>query len=168
MRALIIDDDALMRLALKKIILRHYPAMQIEESGNGMEGIILYENYRKFDIIIVDLLMPEMTGDEFLEHVRVTNGDKTTPVVICTALTDRDMVFDLRKKGLTDFIVKPVNVDTTVQKLKNILGPAPVAVEPEAPKPAPAPAPVANNEIEDNDRDIFAEIKQELDKATAV
>ena len=72
----------------------------------------------KFDCIFLDLRMPDMDGHEVLEHIRST--DKETPIIIITALTNRQEAFLARVKGATDYVLKPFVWKDLESKLKGL------------------------------------------------
>ena len=66
-RILIIDDDALMRLALTKILLS--AGYDVEQAGDGDEGLRLQRS-QSFDLIITDLIMPDKEGIQIIRELR--------------------------------------------------------------------------------------------------
>lgn len=66
-RILIIDDDALMRLALAKILLS--AGYDVEQAGDGDEGLRLQRS-QSFDLIITDLIMPDKEGIQIIRELR--------------------------------------------------------------------------------------------------
>lgn len=66
-RILIIDDDALMRLALAKILLSS--GYDVEQAGDGDEGLRLQRS-QSFDLIITDLIMPDKEGIQIIRELR--------------------------------------------------------------------------------------------------
>lgn len=77
-------------------------------TSNGQELIEAYQE-QKPDLLLLDSMMPVMTGFAALKTIRTFLGDRTTPVVILTSLSKSDDVMDFVKIGITGYIVKPVN-----------------------------------------------------------
>ncbi len=89
---LLIDDDEAIRMTLRFILEDH--GYQVEEAGDGLEGLTLIESGHKPDLIILDLMMPRMDGWEFSQryHERVHEKDESpAPIVVISAFRDRPM-----------------------------------------------------------------------------
>lgn len=79
-RILIIDDDALMRLALAKILLS--AGYDVEQAGDGDEGLCLQRS-QSFDLIITDLIMPDKEGIQIIRELR--KEDSTIRIIAMSA-----------------------------------------------------------------------------------
>lgn len=77
-------------------------------TDNGQQFIEAYQE-RKPDLMLLDSMMPVMTGFTALKTIRTFLGDRTTAAVILTSLSKSDDVMDFVKIGITGYIVKPVN-----------------------------------------------------------
>lgn len=89
---------------------------EVVTTTSGKEAIELVRN-QKFDLMLLDILMPEVTGLEVLDDVREFSQ---IPVIIFTARTD---IFEFAKRiGANDYISKPINPDLLVEKIKSVLG----------------------------------------------
>jgi len=84
------------------------------------EALGLIKN-RKPDLILLDLMMPEIDGFEFLEKVRSENHLNDVPVIVVSALTDEENVRKSKKIGAIEFIKKPVDINTLVSTVEKIL-----------------------------------------------
>jgi YesN/AraC family two-component response regulator len=119
-KLLIADDEQLeikaLRLFIEQSILKFD---KIIECGNGREAVqaVLLENP---DIAILDIKMPEMTGDEAVEHIRATTAG--CKVIFSTAYSDFDYAFRAIKLGACDFMLKPVSKNTLIQVLQKTIG----------------------------------------------
>ena len=78
---------------------------QVEIADNGVRGVALAKAFNP-DIILLDLGMPEMTGDEALVEIRKLPEHKTTPVIILTNLGEEEAPKGLRDLGIHSYIVK--------------------------------------------------------------
>ena len=112
---LIIDDDpqirSVLRIALKQA------AMEVSEAGDGAEGLAKAASGR-FDLIVLDIGLPEMDGLEVCRKLRVTDD---TPVLFLTARDDeidRVLGFEL---GGDDYVTKPFSPRELVARIKAIL-----------------------------------------------
>ncbi len=75
----------------------------------------------KPDLILLDLLMPDISGFEFLEGVESNAELKAIPIIIVSALTDDISIEKTRKMGAVEFIKKPVNINTLVNVVEEAL-----------------------------------------------
>ena len=82
-RVLIIEDDEDIQLIYKKMITDTFDHITIEQCYNVKEDLEAVEK-QKPDMIFMDLLMPVMSGEVFLEHLRHEMKVKEVPVVVCS------------------------------------------------------------------------------------
>ena len=70
------------------------------------------------EVIILDILIPVMDGKEFLRNLRGKLGGQRPFVIICTTSHDIETIQDLKKYGISGYIVKPYPADKLINKLK--------------------------------------------------
>ncbi len=75
----------------------------------------------KPDLIILDLMLPGLQGEDFVKFVKSKDELKEIPILISTAKTDDELFVKLLESGADDFIVKPFSVKVLVAKVKAIL-----------------------------------------------
>ncbi|MDR1931882.1 MAG: response regulator [Spirochaetales bacterium] len=85
-----------------------------------MASMILKSN--KVDLILLDIEMPEMSGFEYLKHLRQTPQYRDIPVIFVTSHATKEFIVQAMNSGAKDFIVKPVNPDTLTEKIYAALG----------------------------------------------
>lgn len=100
--AIIEDDQAISQMYRIKF---ESEGFEVETAENGKLGLQLCEKLRP-DIILLDLMMPEMTGDEMLEKLRMTTFGKDTKVVILTNMGEQEVPERVKKLGVDDVILK--------------------------------------------------------------
>jgi len=100
--AIIEDDQAIAQMYRLKFDAEGYD-VQIAE--NGRIGLELAETMRP-DIILLDIMMPEMTGDVMLAKLRNSSFGKDVKVIILTNMGEQEAPPSLKKLGVSDFIVK--------------------------------------------------------------
>lgn len=117
-KVLIAEDNNLNMLLAKAIVSRILPSALILEAENGKKALDAYFNHEP-DIIFMDVQMPIMDGNEAVSIIREEEKKlgKHTPVIGLTAVAFEDQLEISRKKGMDDFIVKPIEID----KFKYIL-----------------------------------------------
>ncbi len=100
--AIIEDDPVISQMYRMKF---ESSGFQVEIADNGVRGVALAKAFNP-DIILLDLGMPEMTGDEALVEIRKLPEHKTTPVIILTNLGEEEAPKGLRDLGIHSYIVK--------------------------------------------------------------
>ncbi len=100
--AIIEDDSAISQMYRIKFEAEGY---QVETAANGKLGLELSETMRP-DIILLDLMMPEMTGDKMLIEMRKSEWGKNTKVIILTNMGEQEAPPILKELGVKRFIVK--------------------------------------------------------------
>ena len=110
---LLADDDDSIRETVGSIL--KMISSRVFLAKNGKEAYTLYEKYKP-DIIISDINMPIMNGLEFIKKVREV--DNKIPVVMLTAHTDTTYLLDAVKLMLTDYIIKPIELEKLIEVLE--------------------------------------------------
>ena len=100
--AIIEDDQAIAQMYRLKF---ESEGFSVQTAENGKLGLDLIENMKP-DIILLDIMMPEMTGDEMLEKLRATPWGKDIKVIILTNMGEQEAPAKLQKLGVSCFIVK--------------------------------------------------------------
>jgi DNA-binding response OmpR family regulator len=100
--AIIEDDLAIAQMYRMKFEAEDY---EVETAENGKLGLQLAEEMRP-DVILLDLMMPEMTGDEMLKKLRDTDWGKDIKVIILTNMGEQEAPAIIRELGVKRFIVK--------------------------------------------------------------
>ncbi len=132
-RLLIVDDDRILVDALREILLRRFPAANIETctSAEKSTALIAREDY---DVIISDVRMPGTDGLELLGRAHELRPE--TPIVLITGLGDYDLAVKALRGGAFDFITKPVDTDYLAASVARALRVREVARELDAQKQA--------------------------------
>ncbi|MGQ9647539.1 MAG: ATP-binding protein [Thermodesulfobacteriota bacterium] len=105
---LVIDDEQIMRDGCSRILSKDGWAVICAENGTkGLEEIKAHPD--KIDVILLDLMMPGMSGMEILDHVRALNPDLL--VIVITGYATVESAVEAMKKGAYDFIPKPFTPD---------------------------------------------------------
>jgi len=119
-KILIVDDDKSYRELLKRMIVKYDPSISIKEAKNGFESADLLNIFEP-DLVLMDIDVSGMDGFEACRKIRSYERMKKTKVVVMTGL-DRE---GLREKsfeaGASDFLEKPIQVETLCAVLNKIL-----------------------------------------------
>lgn len=100
--AIIEDDQAISQMYRIKFEAEGYT---VETAGDGRAGLDLCLEFQP-DIILLDLMMPEMNGDEMLAALRKTEWGKTVKVIVLTNMGEQEAPDTLKTLGVNAFIVK--------------------------------------------------------------
>lgn len=115
-KVLIVDDDMRNLFALTTALERF--GLNIMNAESGQEAIFNLKEHRDIDIVLMDIMMPEMDGYETMRRIRKDNKNKDMTII---AVTAKAMKGDRQKciqSGASDYITKPVNVDQLVSLMK--------------------------------------------------
>jgi CheY-like chemotaxis protein len=119
-KLLIADDSMLMRDILKDSIAETFPEILIFEAATGKEAQKLLEK-EKFDLVLCDWEMPELSGLDLLKWVRSTPSLTTLYFFMVTGTNAKESVVECINEKVTDYIVKPFTPDVVCQKIGAIL-----------------------------------------------
>ncbi|KAA0010905.1 sigma-54-dependent Fis family transcriptional regulator [Billgrantia pellis] len=110
-RILIVEDEAIIRTALRRLLERH--AFQVSEAGSVDEALALEP--RGFDLIISDLRLPGEPGTDLIEHAA------PVPVLIMTSYASMRSAVESLKLGAVDYVAKPFDHDELLETVSRVL-----------------------------------------------
>jgi len=114
-KILVIDDEQSIRNTLRDIL--EYESYKVDDAENGIEALKLV-NSKKYDVVLLDIKMPNMDGIEVLEHMmKVTD----TPVVMISGHGTIETAVEAIKKGAYDYIAKPLDLNRLLITIRNAL-----------------------------------------------
>ena len=114
---LIVDDNLMNRLMLKKALSTDYDIM---EADNGVAALeLMREHYSLISAVLLDVVMPEMDGYEVLRHAKEDPLISPIPIIIVTGAEDEESRIKALSLGANDFTLKPFNQDVIRHCLKN-------------------------------------------------
>ncbi len=106
---LVAEDDSFQRLALMDILqLCEYEVAAVE-NGRLARDELLKDN-QHFDIVLLDLMMPEMDGLELLKLMKSQEKLRDIPVIMMSAEGEQDYVTTCLQNGAKDYLVKPLRI----------------------------------------------------------
>ena len=126
MRILVVDDEPHNRTLLQHMLKALGECDLAVDGREAVEAFIMaFEEQHPYDLILLDIMMPEMNGQDALKSIRVFEQDKNVPgnqetVVFMVSALDTEMqVVEAFFKGhCTDYITKPINRDLLFSKIK--------------------------------------------------
>jgi PAS domain S-box-containing protein len=113
-------EDNLANLSLIEAILAGRPEIKLLPALQGQLGIDLACQHRP-DVILLDLNLPDMRGDEVLDRLKANDATRNTPVIIISADATPGNIVRLRDAGATAYLTKPIDVDEFLHALEESL-----------------------------------------------
>lgn len=121
-RVMVVDDHRVVRRALSLAFRTFDKLVLVGEAGNGEEAIRLCDELRP-DVVLMDLVMPEMNGIEATKRIREHYPD--TKIIIMTAAEEDNMVEDVLQAGATAVLLKNASIDEFVNLIFGSVGTLP-------------------------------------------
>jgi len=115
-RVLVVDDDARNIFALTSVLENH--DVEVVSATNGRHAIDILKNSPDIDMVLMDIMMPEMDGYETMREIRKDSAFRTLPILALTAKAmkgDREKCLDA---GASDYISKPVNTNQLLSLMR--------------------------------------------------
>ncbi|MDD5530980.1 MAG: sigma-54 dependent transcriptional regulator [bacterium] len=113
-KILIVDDEQQMCLFLKQCLEKEgFTADYVLNGEDALSG------YSKYDLIVLDLMMPGISGEEVLDGIK--QKDRAFPTIIMSAFGDYKKAFELLNKGADDYVQKPFNVEDMIFRITKVL-----------------------------------------------
>jgi DNA-binding NtrC family response regulator len=115
-KILIVDDEAAIRRSIRDIL--EFEKYEVVEASNGMEALVKVKQ-KAFDVIILDIKMPQMDGMEALGRLQVIAPD--VPVIMISGHGDIDTALEAVRKGAFDYLGKPFDARRLLITVRNAL-----------------------------------------------
>ena len=117
---LVADDEAHIGRIIK-IKLEHGP-FRVTLAFDGQEAVEALEREDRVDLVVLDLMMPRLSGLDVLDRIRANEKWKDIPCIILTAAGQEDYERDARASGATDFLTKPFSPKKLYAKIAQLTG----------------------------------------------
>ncbi len=115
MRILLVDDSSTMR-RIEKNTLEKIGLTDVHEAGDGVEALKKMA-VQKFDLVMMDWNMPNMTGIEALKAIKADPNLKSTPVIMVTSESEASRIMEAIQSGAANYIVKPFQAEVLQEKI---------------------------------------------------
>lgn len=122
MKILIIDDDRVMRILLRRILQR-VPSYELIEAVDGLAAWYMLQEGLAPDLCLLDIMMPRMDGIEFLEKIRCVQRYKSLRVMVCSAVNDRARITHASSLDILAYIIKPFVATKVLEQVQKVLSP---------------------------------------------
>lgn len=115
-RILLVDDDVRNVYALSNILELY--GMKVTFAENGLECLKLLEEDSSFDLVLMDIMMPEMDGYEAIKRIRMQPEISHLPIIALTAKAMKEDREKCMEVGASDYVVKPVDPDQLISLMR--------------------------------------------------
>lgn len=117
--ALVVDDEPGDRLLLRTMLKRS--GFRVVEATDGVEALTTLQGSQDFDVVLLDLMMPRISGLEVLTRIRETVRTAGLPVIVVTASDDPEDRRRLMAAGADDYLQKPIHPPRVAERVKALL-----------------------------------------------
>lgn len=117
---LVIDDAAFIRDLIKKALRDNFPGSTVHDSNSAKRAMAMTKSLR-YDIILSDWEMPEMSGEEFLVWLREQEHYASTPFIMVSSRSEKEYIVKAIQAGVSDYIGKPFTAEDLVAKINKQL-----------------------------------------------
>ncbi|MCG8425179.1 MAG: response regulator [Proteobacteria bacterium] len=114
---LVADDEAINRKLLREML--HREGYAVREATNGSEALRAATEY-PIDTIVLDLMMPEIDGIDVARQLKASAQTRSIPIVVVTALNDKQTRLRALEVGAEDFLIRPVDRLELVTRIRNL------------------------------------------------
>ena len=117
---LVVDDESAVRRLISRVLKdRNFQVLQAE---NGQKALEIFEGGRKVDLVVLDVMMPEMDGYEVLNKMSEKGFERDVYVIMLTALNTYPSVMKGHNEGAAYYITKPFQNQTLLNIVDYLIG----------------------------------------------
>ncbi len=117
-RILVVDDNALNRHLLEQQLSIH--GYDVVSADGGLEAVRLLES-ESFDLVLLDVMMPDLDGYGVLDRIRKTKSSLELPIIMATARDDSADIVKALHCGANDYVTKPIDLAVAIARIETLL-----------------------------------------------
>ena len=117
---MVVDDQSTGRAILEQVVRSLDERVVVEGFARPVDAVV-WATRNVSDLVLVDYMMPEMDGIEFVKRLRALPGYEHVPIVMVTVHDDRKVRYAALDAGITDFLTKPVDARECLARCRNLL-----------------------------------------------
>lgn len=118
-KALIVDDD-LELVELIRDVLESDGRFEVRVANNGFDAGMMVKEYHP-DIIVLDVMLPDINGKEVCERVRGDASLDDVKIICISGMVEKDKIAELKAAGADDFMQKPFEIESLVDRMCQLL-----------------------------------------------
>ncbi len=115
---LVVDDNELNYTAVRKLLTKE--GYNVTVAVDGLQAMEMLMNNSSYDLVVTDMMMPQVTGQELLEAIKRNLYNKIK-VIIVSSMQNETMISEAFKAGADDYLIKPINPTDLLQRVRKIL-----------------------------------------------
>ncbi len=121
-RVLVVDDSAAMRAFIRRVFdLSGLDVEKLYEASDGQDALALLER-EWVDVILTDINMPGMNGEEFIQRLAASGAAETTPIIVVSTDATAARRERLLQLGARGYLSKPFAPETLQSEIERVLG----------------------------------------------
>lgn len=117
-KILVVDDEEEYRVLLSRVLTG--AGYEVSAAGTGQEGLKLFAA-RRPDLILLDVMLPDMLGFEFCRKIRAGESEAVTPILFCTVRSAVSSLARGVREGSTDYVIKPFVPEDLLKRVRAAL-----------------------------------------------
>ena len=117
-KILIVDDEKIQLSIVEEILSSEFNVVSAESGKIALE--IISNGYLP-DLILLDIIMPEMNGFELYNNIREINNFENIPILFLTSVTEGVEIKRAKDIGAADYIMKPIKNSVLLNRVKNVI-----------------------------------------------
>src|SRR3954447_10076068 len=117
---MVVDDQSTGRAILEQVVRSLDERVAVEGFARPVDAVV-WATRSVADLVLVDYMMPDMDGIEFVKRLRALPGYEHVPIVMVTVHDDRKVRYAALDAGITDFLTKPVDARECLARCRNLL-----------------------------------------------
>ena len=117
---MVVDDQSTGRAILEQVMRGLDERVVVEGFARPVDAVV-WATRHVSDLVLVDYMMPEMDGIEFVKRLRALPGYEHVPIVMITVHDDRKVRYAALDAGITDFLTKPIDARECLARCRNLL-----------------------------------------------
>jgi two-component system, response regulator RpfG len=117
---MVVDDQSTGRAILEQVVRSLDERVRVEGFARPVDAVV-WATRNVADLVLVDYMMPDMDGIEFVRRLRALPGYAYVPIVMVTVHDDRRVRYAALDAGITDFLTKPVDARECLARCRNLL-----------------------------------------------
>ena len=119
-KKILLVDDSKTALMMERAIVEKRTSYQCVTASDGLEAVTKAKDEHP-DLVLMDFEMPGITGAETCRRLRAEPTLRATPIILVTSHSEADCLEDAFLSGFTDFVIKPIDGDELLLKVRGYL-----------------------------------------------